>query len=36
MIRVADDLPRGVYVPKTAPHNWRWAPAARPSTKETS
>jgi len=26
MIRVADDLPRGVYVPKTAPHNWRWAP----------
>lgn len=26
MIRVADDLPRGAYVPKTAPHNWRWAP----------
>jgi len=36
MIRVADDLPRGVYVPKTAPHNWRWAPAARPPTKESS
>ncbi|WP_420114104.1 sulfatase-like hydrolase/transferase [Pseudactinotalea sp.] len=34
MIRVADDLPRGVYVPKTAPHHWRWAPAA--STKESS
>lgn len=27
MIRVADDLPRGAYVPKTAPHNWRWAPS---------
>lgn len=25
MIRVADDLPVGVYRPKTAPHNWRWA-----------
>lgn len=31
MIRVADDLPRGTYVPKTAPHNWRWAdPGADP------
>lgn len=29
MIRVADDLPRGAYVPKTAPHNWRWAPTDR-------
>lgn len=25
LIRVADDLPAGVYVPKTAKHNWRWA-----------
>ena len=36
MIRVADDLPRGVYVPKTAPHNWRWAPATHPPMEESS
>src|SRR5690606_67724 len=34
MIRVADDLPRGVYVPKTVPHNWRWAPPARSPQEE--
>jgi arylsulfatase A-like enzyme len=31
-VRVADDLPNGAYRPKTAPHNWRWAEPARPST----
>ncbi|WP_388004998.1 sulfatase-like hydrolase/transferase [Georgenia deserti] len=24
MIRAADDLPVGQYMPKTRPHNWRW------------
>lgn len=35
MIRVADDLPRGAYVPKTVPHNWRWAPTEQFSMEET-
>lgn len=25
MMRAADDLPTGVYTPRTRPHNWRWA-----------
>ncbi|TWD82962.1 arylsulfatase A-like enzyme [Kribbella amoyensis] len=25
LIRVADDLPVGVYTPKTTKHNWRWS-----------
>ncbi|UVY84816.1 sulfatase-like hydrolase/transferase [Brachybacterium sp. NBEC-018] len=25
MMRVADDLPEGDYVPRTRPHHWRWA-----------
>ncbi len=28
-IRVSDDLPRGAYIPKEAPHNWRWAPSRK-------
>lgn len=26
LLRAADDLPVGAYTPRTAPHNWRWAP----------
>ena len=26
LLRTADDLPVGAYTPRTAPHNWRWAP----------
>ncbi|GAB2990176.1 sulfatase-like hydrolase/transferase [Actinotalea caeni] len=33
MIRVADDLPRGAYVPKTVPHNWRWADLGTSTTE---
>lgn len=28
MIRVADDLPEGAYLARTAEHNWRWAATA--------
>lgn len=31
MIRIADDLPRGAYVPKTAPHSWRWVEPGVPT-----
>ncbi|QGN35384.1 sulfatase-like hydrolase/transferase [Microlunatus sp. Gsoil 973] len=33
MIRITDDLPTGVYRPKSVPHNWRWAP--RPSNGDS-
>jgi len=36
MIRAADDLPAGVYQPKTARHNWRWADPAPVAVTSTT
>ncbi|HEX7352680.1 sulfatase-like hydrolase/transferase [Brachybacterium sp.] len=30
MMRTADDLPRGAYIPRTRNHNWRWAQPIAP------
>lgn len=36
MMRVGDDLPTGAYVPKAAPHNWRWAPLQDQEERQTA